>query len=331
MARSDERVSKALAELEALRAKEKEDALEREKVLYSALPRVKEIDDELHAIGPNAIRYYLNSGERDKNKLKEHLQSENLRLRSEKKALMLAAGFEEDFASIHYSCPLCKDTGFIDGQHCRCLDQKLIRMNYETSNLGSVLRHQNFDAFDLSRFPDMSFKKHSVSPRQNMALISQKAMRYVEAFPESDPHNLYFFGSAGTGKTFLCSCIAKEIMDRGFTVLYLSADDLSLTLEKSRFVAKEQGNIELNQQVQLIRSCDLLIIDDLGTEVRSTLSANLLLNCLNQRLTNNKATIISSNLTIPELSEKYSERMSSRILGDFLVCELYGPDQRLNH
>jgi len=327
MARSDERVALALREYESTRAEEAALLSARREKVYNCLPRVREIDRELSRTAPDAIAYYLQSGERDKDKLLAYLKNKNQMLRAERKRLMEIGGFPDDYLELHYQCPICQDTGFVDGKRCRCLTQKLIRMAYESSNLQESLKTQNFDTFDLQRFPDMPFKGNRLTPRRNMELIVAWLKDYAAHFPENDPLSIYFYGTPGTGKTFLSSCLAKAVLDRGFNVLYLTADDLCTKLEKERFVSRKPENASLD--TDLVRSVDLLMIDDLGTEFMTQLSSSLLLSVINSRIIDRKATVISSNLSIPDLTKRYSERFTSRIQGSYQIMELYGPDQRL--
>lgn len=327
MARSDERVALALREYEQVRAEEAALLAERREKVYNCLPRVREIDNELSRTAPGAISYYLQSGERDKDKLIAYLKGKNQTLRQERKRLMEIGGFSDDYLELHYRCSICHDTGFVDGKRCRCLTQKLIRMAYESSNLQESLKTQNFETFDLYRFPDTPFKGNRLTPRRNMELIVAWLKDYAAHFPDTDPLSIYFYGTPGTGKTFLSSCLAKAILDRGFNVLYMTADDLCTKLEKERFVSRNQDAVSAD--TDLVRSVDLLMIDDLGTEFMTQLSSSLLLSVINHRMIEHKATVISSNLSIPDLSKRYSERFTSRIQGSFQIMELYGPDQRL--
>lgn len=326
MSSNEERITLALRDLESLRTREEAEAREHEQEIYHLIPRIREIDEELHAVAPNAISYYLRSKDRDKTKLLEALKGSNQSLRKEKENLLMEHGFPKDYTKVRYQCPVCKDQGYVDGKRCRCLDQRLIRMAYDQSNLGETMKHQHFGVFDFSRFSDKPFKHYQKTPRENIEIIFDQMFRFAEDYPNVSPMNLYFLGSAGTGKTFMCSCLAKAFMDRGFSVLYLSADDLCMTLERNRFVSRDNGDTQ--GQVDLIQNVDLLIIDDLGTEVRTSLSSNLLLNCINQRLITQHSTIISSNLVLSGITENYSERMTSRISGAYQILEFYGPDLR---
>ncbi|MCF0135304.1 MAG: ATP-binding protein [Lachnospiraceae bacterium] len=328
MTRSDERMAKALQELDQLRLREREEAEIRQAEIFRRIPRLGEIQQELQAVAPNAISYYLHSGQRDKAKLKEHLRAENLALREERSRLLRQHGLSEEDLAVHYQCPACKDTGFLDGVRCRCLDQRLIRMSYHSSNLGEALKNQHFGVFDFSGFSDLPFKGYEKTPRENIALIMDSMCRFCEDFPNNTPANILFFGAAGTGKTFLCSCIAKALMDRGFSVLYLTADGLCSALERSRWARTEE---EGRSETRMIENADLLIIDDLGTEFSTSLSSNLLINCINQRLLSQRSTLISTNLVLSGIADKYSERMISRIMGNYQLIELYGPDLRISN
>lgn len=325
MNRAEENITRALRDLESLRSSAIEDARNREQALYSLFPRLREIDEELRSTAPSAIAYYLRSGERDKARLIAHFKSENEALRREKRAILLENGYPEDYLKVHYSCPLCQDTGYVENRRCRCLQQRLIHLSYEGSNLGESMKKNHFGVFDSSIFSDEPFGAYIDTPRKNMDKMLRFSMRFAENFPDNYPANLFFFGSSGTGKTFLCSCLARAVMDRGYNVLYLKADDLCTVLENERF---SRGDERDHAQADLIRTTDLLIIDDLGTEISNNVTQNLLFKCIEQRLIDNKATIISSNLTLSGIANNYSERMASRIIGGFQLLELYGDDLR---
>lgn len=316
-----------LLDYEDRRFQAKVDLEQREKEVHSTVPRIAEIDQELDSFGLNALRSAVSAGS-DRQKLLEELRSRNRRLVEEKTRLLAEAGYAPDYLELHYTCPLCRDTGYVEGRRCRCLQQKLISRAYQQSNLEKVLSRDNFSTFNLSLFSAAPCENEPVSPRENARRICQTARDYVQTFSEDPSQNLLLYGTPGTGKTFLCSCIAKELLDQGYSVLYLTSYELCSTLEACRFRNKE--NPEAPQALQqLLEDCDLLILDDLGTEFNTSLSVADLFHYVNQRLIRRQATIISTNLTLNQIAKVYTDRMASRICGNYRLLKFYGPDLRL--
>ncbi len=323
---SDERVGKALQELDQIRTREQENAKERLQEVYRLDPMIQKIDEDLSATGFRAVTTYLNGGKDiDREQLIQKLKGDNLALKQKRRALLERLHLPWDYTEVRFQCPDCKDTGYIEGKRCHCLNQRLIAMAYDSSHLNAV-KEQNFDTFDLSRFSKEPFRSRKVTPYQNMSAAYRYLKEYSQKFPDVEPGNIYLFGSPGTGKTFAAGCVAKALLDRGFNVLYMSADDVCTTLEKQRM--RKQTDESDDLLIDQIDQADLLIIDDLGCEFKTQLSTSLLLGLINSRMMNKKATVISSNLTVADLKKEYSERLSSRIMGAYQVIELFGPDQR---
>ena len=319
---------KILHEYEEKRRQALSGAAFRRLELYRRVPRIEEIDRELESTGISAVRTYLQNPGRDKAELVSELKEHNRVLREEKKELMKNAGIPDGYLDPVYSCPICQDTGFIDGKHCRCLTQRLIDEAYEASGIREELSRNNFQTFDLSLFPRTVLEGQSVSPRKNMTQVSKMAYAYAENFPQNNPHSMLFYGGPGTGKTFLCDCIAKMVLDRGYTVLYLTANQLCTMMEEYRF----HRNPQMQEKAQLIHDqldeADLLIIDDLGSEYLNQITAADLFECFNQRILKNKATLVSTNLEPERLRLTYMDRLFSRFNGYYRFVPFFGPDLR---
>lgn len=315
-------------EYEEKRRQAESDAAFRRSEVYQKVPRIREIDEALESTGLNALRSYIRFPSQDKQQLIAALKAENHALREEKAALMKQAGFDEDYMKPRYQCPDCQDTGFIDSVRCHCMQQRLIDLSYEASGIREELERNNFETFKLRLFPNMILDENKPSPRKNMKNLATIAHDYAESFPDNHPHSLIFYGSPGTGKTFLCDCIAKRVLDRGFTVLYLTANQLCSNLDEYRF----RRNPARAEQTQIIHDqldqVDLLIIDDLGSEYLSQVTAADLFECFNQRVLKRKATIVSTNLEPEKLRATYMDRLYSRFTGYYRFLEFYGPDLR---
>lgn len=226
-----------------------------------------------------------------------------------------------------FTCPICQDTGFVAGKSCQCRDRLLIEQNVEMSRMNKLLAKQNFSTFDLSVFRADRQDGEPVSPREHMKDLYQTFNEeYVKFFSAKTSPSLFLFGKTGVGKTFLCACIGKAILDRGFTVFYRTAPEMLDFLASYSFMypaEREQAQWEHDFYYQ----CDLLIIDDLGTEHLNEKMRSCLFQIINQRMVESRPMIVSSNLEPAELEEFYDTRIASR-LAKFREFELYGNDLR---
>lgn len=244
-------------------------------------------------------------------------------LRVMKAELLVSYGYSPDYLDLHYRCAKCKDTGFILTNKCSCFNQKLVYLYYKDSKLSEILKLENFSTFNLSIFNSHIIGRDKYSPRKNMETIYNKSLSYVENFKTSD-ENLLFYGTSGTGKTFLTHCIAKALLDKGFLVVYRTSEDLISDLRTIRY--NNDPHLE-----DLIYNCDLLVIDDLGSENINDFSKIEFFNLINKKLLAKKKMLISTNLTLEQLLQTYSERITSRLLGNFDIFKFYGEDIRIQN
>jgi DNA replication protein DnaC len=294
----------------------------RKEEVYEAIPRIRQIDEELTKTGILITKYAL-SGNTD---AIAEIKAKNLQLTAEKRALFENSSFPMDYLTNIYQCPKCNDTGFVENKKCSCFSQKLIEKFYLISNLHEVLERENFDTFDFSFYSDEKDPHEGLSPRSKMQVIYQKSMEFATDF-ENKFANLLFYGNVGLGKTFLCNCIAKDVLNKGKTVLYATAGHLFKTIEDARFNRDEME--EPDEQVNFFYTVDLLIIDDLGTEFDTLATQTALFNIINSRILEKRHTIISTNLSVEELEAKYTERLISRIQGSYAFCKFFGDDIRM--
>ncbi len=311
-------------EYEEIKEKNKKELEERKEKIYKKLPRLKEIEDEMINLGIEITKAVL-FDDGDKDKLLEHLKKKQLDLKIEKAEILSSNSYPKDFLEPKYNCIKCKDTGFIGLDKCNCLIQKQIEYNYKQSNLSGILQQENFDNFNINYYSDKSTEK-GISPRKNMLHINLECIKYAKDF-DTHNRNMLFIGRPGLGKTFLCHSIAKDLLQLGKSVIYQSAPDLMDLVRKYKFDFdnEEQGSEALKD----IYECDLLIIDDLGTELSTQFSGLVIYNILNKRLTKSKKIIIATNLDVDEIMKNYSERITSRIFGSFDMFEFFGDDIRL--
>lgn len=294
----------------------------RKEEVYEAIPRIRQIDEELTKTGILITKYAL-SGNTD---AIAEIKAKNLQLTAEKRVLFENSSFPKDYLTNIYQCPKCNDTGFAENKKCSCFSQKLIEKFYLISNLHEVLERENFDTFDFSFYSDEKDPNEGLSPRSKMQVIYQKSMEFAADF-ENKFANLLFYGNVGLGKTFLCNCIAKDVLNKGKTVLYATAGHLFKTIEDARFNRDEME--EPDEQVNFFYTVDLLIIDDLGTEFDTLATQTALFNIINSRILEKRHTIISTNLSVEELEAKYTERLISRIQGSYAFCKFFGDDIRM--
>ncbi|MDO4463165.1 MAG: ATP-binding protein [Bacillota bacterium] len=273
----------------------------------------RELSDSIAAISVTQGKKLL---EGDENALSE-LKSTLRRLSAMKQELLSGAGFPEDYLSPVYDCPDCKDTGYIGSEKCHCFKQAIIDLLYEQSGIRSMLEKENFSSlsYDYYQGEDLERFKKNVTTAKN----------FIKTF-DSDYHNLFFYGTVGTGKSFLSGCIAKELIEKGFSVIYFSAAGLFETLSRNMFDYKNTE--ELRSLHEDLYGCDLLIIDDLGTECINNATASMFFSLLNERHLNQKATIISTNLFLEDIQNRYSERIFSRIMNQYISLKFTGPDIR---
>ncbi len=291
--------------------------------VYSAIPALAQLDEEVSKVSVSSISAIFNGQDiasasaSSKKKLEE--------LKNKRIKLMEAAGFPADFLEPPYDCPDCKDTGYIDGKRCHCFRQAAINIVYKQSNISNILAKENFDFFDLNVYDNDYFEgNNSLSARANAQIALERAQNFVQNFKEKGG-NLLLLGQTGCGKTFLSNCIAKALLDEGISVIYFTASELFKVFEEQTF----KKNVDVADLHDSIFDCDLLIIDDLGTEFTNNFTIAKLFQCLNERLLRNKSTVISTNLSLEEMRDTYSERITSRIFSYYDAIRLIGDDIRI--
>ena len=281
---------------------------QRREEVYQKVPQIRQIEDEISSQAVRCARKLLDGDTNAKEELKQHIED----LREQKEVLLSAFGFPADYMEMHYACPECQDTGYVDGRKCRCFKKEEIRLLYSQSNIEEVLLRENFDSFSYEYYDDrVVIPEIQMTVADYMRQVHTWCKEYVENF-EKKGGNLIFTGSTGVGKTFLTNCIAKALIDQYQSVIYLSSNDLFDVFSKNKFHYDTEE--EMKDMYQYILDCDLLIIDDLGTELNNTFVSSQLFYCINERLLRKKSTIISTNLSMTMLRDTYSDRISSRII-----------------
>lgn len=290
--------------------------------VYEKIPKIEKIDEELQKTGIN-ISKALIMGVDDPEKTIESFKVAINKLKQDRAFLLTENNIPMEYLDQHYMCTSCKDTGFVPSGHkCKCFKQKLISRAYNMSNLSNILEKENFKNFDMTLFSDEIFEGQDISPKQNMMEILNISEGFTFNFEENKEENLLFYGDTGLGKTFLTNCIAKALLDRGKIVIYQTAFKLLEILGDLRFRNSNKDKYDL------LFEADLLIIDDLGTEMTNTFTNSELFNIINSRLLSNKKTIISTNLSPKEMMDRYDDRIFSRLFSMFTVLHFYGKDLR---
>lgn len=303
-----------LRDYENRQLKNRHEAEQRAAYVYDHVPGYRELDESVAAVSVSQGKKYLAGDEQAMEELKLLISE----LSFKKARLLKEAGLPEDYLKPVHTCPDCRDTGYIDGQKCHCFKQAMISLLYEQSNIREMLQHDNFQSLSYEYYEgeDLSRFKKAVITCQN----------FIKNF-NSDYHNLFFYGTVGTGKTFLSNCAAKELIESGHSVIYFSAAGLFDLLSRYSFDYKSKED-ERERYADLYQ-CDLLIVDDLGTELTNQFVASRLFSLLNQRHMGKKATVISTNLSLEELRDRYSDRIFSRITSHYELYKLTGPDIRM--
>ncbi len=287
--------------------------------INARIPRIAEIGREIGSASIKKARELL-SGKPDDWNLEDTIQ----KLSAERRQLLIDHGYPADYLEPHYDCLKCKDTGFVNGKKCSCFKQAAIELLYAQSKLADILSRENFDTFDERWYDADDMDEATGKSSLELARIARdQALDFTRHFTDRFS-NLFFYGHTGVGKTFLTHCIAREIIEQGHSVIYFSAYDLFDELAKRTFHSYDNTP----DLPDYVGECDLLIIDDLGTEMTNTFVQSRLFLLINERLMQKKPTIISTNLEIGAFSEMYSERTFSRIFSNYTMIKLTGKDIR---
>lgn len=300
-----------------LRAREAADARRME--LHSFIPAVADLDRSLSETGLEIMRVTLEGGEKREEKLSA-IRERNELLLAARAEMLEAAGYPADYSSIRYDCDLCADSGYVDGKMCSCMRRALTLAGYESSGIADLLQTQTFETFSLEYY------RRDPNAYERMEYNLKMMRKYAEEFSADKMRNLLLMGSTGLGKTHLSSAVARTVIDRGFDVQYVTAVGMLGDFEYQRFGNSITG--DEGENVARYYDCDLLIIDDLGTEVINQFTLSCIYNVINIRLTRKKSTVISTNFTQKELRDKYWDRVTSRLFGEYLPLMFVGTDVR---
>jgi len=315
---------------EIMRGYEKKQSLkrheqsERIRLAYEAIPELSSIDGDIASLSVAKARKVLLGDESALLGLREEIAA----LSQKRSSLLTENGFPADYLELHYDCPACKDTGYIGSEKCPCFRQAVIDLFYTQSNIREILAEENFDTFSYEYYSDSIINPATrLSSRATMERLVAECKEFIQNF-DTVFDNFFFYGDTGVGKTFLTHCIARELIDTSHSVIYFSAFELFDLLGRNTFQRSDTDE-ELLNMYNYVFDCDLLIIDDLGTELTNSFIASQLFLCINERLARRKSTLISTNLGLNAFRDTYSERVFSRITSNYKMRKLFGDDIRI--
>ena len=292
---------------------------ERLHYVYNHVTGYRNLDESVATLSVAQGKKMLNGDLNALSELKERLH----KLTSDKRKLLCDAGLPFDYLDPIFDCPDCQDTGYVGSQKCTCFKKAEIELLYTQSNLKEILKKENFDHFSFDYYSDtMKNEATGLTERETAKRAYDIARGFVRNFDDSF-ENLFLYGDTGVGKTFLSHCIAHELLESAHCVMYFSAFDLFDLLAESKF------SREKTEGEEFVFDSDLLIIDDLGTELTNSFVSSQLFLCINERIMRRKSTIISTNLKLENFSDTYSERTFSRIASNYRMVKLEGKDIRI--
>lgn len=328
MAYSEEIIIQGETQLRARQQAHAEQRARLRQEIAQRVPRAVEIDRLLARTAPRILAASLRQG-LDSQKALAALRRENLALQDEQAALLVKAGYEPDALDDTPLCPLCQDRGWRGPTMCTCLQQ--LCQKAQTKSLSSLLdlQGQSFETFRLDYYDREIWPDYRRSPRENMAVILTTCRNYATHFGTYSQKNLFLHGEPGLGKTFLSACIAQVVSEQGFSVVYDSAPIIFDRFETRKFSRGEEAIHQADAAARRYLVCDLLILDDLGSEFTSPYIQAALYELINTRLIEKRCTVISSNLNLPAIRQRYTPQIASRLEGEYLALPFFGQDIRV--
>ena len=318
-------LARARTQLDLIRSDNQAEHQRRLSLVYARVPEIQRMDETMRRQMTELVRLTISHPVDLKERLAA-LEKDNLDIQMRRAELLVENGWPVEYLDDIYSCPKCRDSGVYEGGVCSCLE-KLYNKEL-TKELGTLLQHgdESFERFDLNYYD--AAPVGGVSPRETMTMVLGACRKFADNFPAVSA-NLLFQGGTGLGKTYLSACIARVVANKGYSVCYDSAAAALEAFEVQKFSRDPETSEAANARVRRMLDCDLMILDDLGTEMISSISTSALYTLLNTRLVNGKKIIISTNCSDEELQKKYTPQIYSRIKGEFLRLPFVGRDIRL--
>ena len=315
----------ALRDYDAVKSTSEAVKNDMKKRLYDENPELGLIDKKINNAGFEAAKKIIKHPDK-KQEISDELKKMLAKLNLEKSMAYSRIGITEDYFDKAYRCPKCHDTGFVDGKECTCFRQYLIDKAYGKALLNDSSERETFNNFCLDYYSKTMKAENGLSYYDNMRLVYMSCMKFAECF-ESEHSNILLMGKTGLGKTFLCNSITRYVLERGYTVIYISAGRLFKTLQEEQFNNSDEA--EMSSFYDDLITVDLLIIDDLGTEFPTVLTGSQIFNILNERIVGERSTVISTNMMLDGIKTQYSDRVLSRLTESFEFLTLYGEDIRI--
>ena len=325
MAYDGKLLARARTQLDLIRSDNQAEHQRRLSLVYARVPEIQRMDETMRRQMTELVRLTISHPADLKERLAA-LEKDNLDIQVRRAELLVENGWSVEYLDDIYSCPKCRDSGVYEGGVCSCLE-KLYNKEL-TKELGTLLQHgdESFARFDLNYYD--AAPVNGVSPRETMTMVLGACRKFADNFPAVSA-NLLFQGGTGLGKTYLSACIARVVAAKGYSVCYDSAAAALEAFEVQKFSRDPEASEAANARVRRMLDCDLMILDDLGTEMVSSISTSALYTLLNTRLVNGNKIIISTNCSDEELQKKYTPQIYSRIKGEFLRLPFVGRDIRL--
>ena len=323
MALSNAQYDSLMRTYESARRSSRMDLESRREMVYERIPAYRALDDEVITLSADTATGVIKSGllkdpssDKELRALSERLKA----IREEKKDLLVSNGFDVDFLAPRHTCPLCEDTGYVDGERCRCFNEKAKELLYQQSNLRKLTEMNNFSRLSEEYYEGEDLKRFR-------AAVSI-CRRMIQGFSTPEGfENILFYGTVGSGKSFLSIATANEILKNGHSVLYFSSGELFDRMADATF--GYEGRDALSSLRGDLLNCELLVIDDLGAELTNAFVSSQLFTVINERELRRNATMISTNLNPEEIRSRYSDRVFSRLMSYYTICELHSKDVRL--
>ncbi len=310
---------------------------EHRRTAYEAIPELSRLDEAVASLSARAVRDSLLADQGQNKNVSPSVFNDLLAQAGggmspdkRRRELLKKHSFPSDYLDPVYTCRECRDTGWIGRRHCHCFDREVVSLFYTQSGLSDVLQKENFDTFNLNYYrSDLIDERTGHTSREIMAAARNTCRRFASDYGSgSQKDYLLISGAAGLGKTFLTHCIAKDLIDKGHSVIYYSAGELFDLLAKSKF-QKGDDFTDIDFDDEYLTGCDLLIIDDLGTELTNSFVGTALFQLLNMRTARGKGMVISTNLSLQDIGRIYSDRISSRVTEHFTLVRAFGEDIRV--
>ena len=319
---------RAAERLEGQRRRREEAQNARRREIYAAIPRVAEIDRQLRRTIVDIIAASLRQGN-DPVPAIGAVRDKNLDLQAERAELLVAHGYPADALDDKPACPRCSDTGWRGAVMCDCLKNLCAQEQIKELSKLLDLGEQSFDTFSLDVYSPSPWRGSGISPRENMEMVYEICLNYAQKFGRFYFNNLFLSGAPGLGKTFLSACIARTVSENGFSVVYDTAVNIFSRFEDRKFSRDAEDTREARDETRRYLSCDLLILDDLGSEMTTPFVQSALYTLINSRLTADRRTVISSNLSMEDVRRRYAPQIASRLEGEYRVLPFFGEDIRL--